>query len=714
MFDLLRKILRPEATLQKELRFQGMTPESMFSDGIPTPEPIADLARAYEAHVWCYACGNVIASNLAGIDYLPYRRDKDGQWAVYADHPFNELLRRPNPYMTSLNLKELTFLSLEFTGNAYWAFERDKSGKIFEVWPLPSSQVVPVSSKTRLIDHYLYDVNGQRIRYEYNDILNFRYANLNSMVYGQGSLAAAKNAVISDLYAEAYNKYFFKNSGRPDAVLESDQTLQDDTLRRIRAAWKKMHEGAVNRGRTAILENGLKYKEINRTPKDLDFVLLRKLAREEVLAAFGVPPAMVGIFEYANYANTKEQIQIFWKQTLIPKIRNVEETLTRASRQLFLDVDSVFQADLAKVEALRSDEQARSLTARTYVDMGIPLNQVINALDLPFDPVEDQSTDQSGIPKTVSLKTLSKSPERARDMLWKAFDQKARKFEEALLLSLRSFFRGQKRRVLSALSDKAGEFIANRLTQKVQLTNHFRLQGLNYSVQHGIDGSPVPTEESRLKKKAKPSEDDLVRVILDMGKETPQFENAVDRHIRGTYYSFAISVSRDVDPNFNFNLRNPAALDFLKTKVSKVSREVNEATREALSEAVTDSIQEAIAQGFSQSETIAQIADRIEDIYSFAVDHRAERIARTEVISASNAGALEGMRESGVEKKEWLDSRDERVRESHRQISGQVAVVGEPFVTSSGAKLMFPGDPEADPGETVNCRCTLIPVLSNS
>jgi HK97 family phage portal protein len=679
MFAFLDKILRPAAERQKELRFQGVSSESMFSDVVPTPEPIADLARAYEAHVWCYACGNVIASNLAGIDFLPYRRDKGGQWMVYADHPFNELLRRPNPYMTSLNLKELTFLSLEFTGNAYWAFERDKSGKIFEVWPLPASQVVPVSSKTRLIDHYLYDVNGQRIRYEYNDILNFRYANLNSMVYGQGSLAAAKNAVISDLYAEAYNKYFFKNSGRPDAVLESDQTLQDDTLRRIRAAWKKMHEGAVNRGRTAILENGLKYKEINRTPKDLDFVLLRKLAREEVLAAFGVPPAMVGIFEYANYANTKEQIQIFWKQTLIPKIRNVEETLTRASRQLFLDVDSVFQADLAKVEALRSDEQARSLTARTYVDMGIPLNQVIDALDLPFDPVEDQSTDQRGIPKTVSLKTLSKNPEGARDMLWKAFDQKARKFEVPFLLSLRSFFRGQKRRVLSALSDKAGEFIADRL-----------------------------------RKKAKPSEDDLVRVILDMGKETTLFENAVDRHIRGTYYSFAVSVSRDVDPNFNFNLRNPAALNFLKTKVSKVSREVNEATLEALSEAVTDSIQEAIVQGFSQSETIAQIADRIDDVYSFAVNHRAERIARTEVVSASNAGAMEGMRQTGVEKKEWLDSRDARVRDSHKELGGQVASLGEPFITGEGVKLMFPGDPEAEPGETVNCRCTLIPVVSRA
>ncbi len=681
MFDLLKKMFRLDAAHQKELRFQGMSPESMFSDGVPTPEPIADLARAYEAHVWCYACGNVIASNLAGIDYLPYRRDKDGQWAVYADHPFNELLRRPNPYMTSLNLKELTFLSLEFTGNAYWAFERDKSGKIFEVWPLPSSQVVPVSSKTRLIDHYLYDVNGQRIRYEYKDILNFRYANLNSMVYGQGSLAAAKNAVISDLYAEAYNKYFFKNSGRPDAVLESDQTLQDDTLRRIRAAWKKMHEGAVNRGRTAILENGLKYKEINRTPKDLDFVLLRKLAREEVLAAFGVPPAMVGIFEYANYANTKEQIQIFWKQTLIPKIRNVEETLTRASRQLFLDVDSVFQADLAKVEALRFDEQVRSQTARTYVDMGIPLNQVIDALDLPFDPVEVVPvSDPEGNPNSrVNRTPVEKSQKSSKDVIWKAFDQRTRRLEERLQASTRSFFRGQRRRVLDALEKKADALLGNKVGKRVK----------------------GPGE-------------DAVRVIFDLATERALFEAAADRHIRGAYYSFALSVSRGVDPGFNFNLQNPASLDFLKEKVSKISREINEATLESLSEEIVEAVNQAVITGFDRSETIAQITDRIEEVYSFAVDHRAERIARTEIISASNAGAIDGMRATGVERKEWLDSRDEKVRESHRQISGQVAAIGEPFVTSSGAKLMFPGDPEADPGETVNCRCTLIPVLTNS
>ena len=137
------------------------------------------------------------------------------------------------------------------------------------------------------------------------------------MHYGQGSVTAAKLALTQDFYAQQWNKYFFQNSARPDAVLESDSVLESGARQRVRESWKGMF-GQSGRGKTAILEGGLKYKEINRSQKDMDFIELRKFNREEILAAFGVPPVIVGVYEYANYANSKEQTQIFWKQTLIP------------------------------------------------------------------------------------------------------------------------------------------------------------------------------------------------------------------------------------------------------------------------------------------------------------------------------------------------------------------------------------------------------------
>jgi uncharacterized protein with gpF-like domain len=54
----------------------------------------------------------------------------------------------------------------------------------------------------------------------------------------------------------------------------------------------------------------------------------------------------------------------------------------------------------------------------------------------------------------------------------------------------------------------------------------------------------------------------------------------------------------------------------------------------------------------------------------------------------------------------WLSMRDEKVRDSHRAIDGEVRNLGEQF--SNG--LLFPHDPNGPADEVVNCRCDLLAV----
>ena len=141
----------------------------------------------------------------------------------------------------------------------------------------------------------------------------------------------------------------------------------------------------------------------------------------------------------------------------------------------------------------------------------------------------------------------------------------------------------------------------------------------------------------------------------------------------------------------------------------KLSKEANSYTKEQLTDAIVNSVHEAVSDGFNEAETIDQIVDRIDDVYKFADDTRAERIARTEVIGASNAGATEAMRQAGTQSKEWLSSRDDKVRDTHKALDGNVVSLNEDFVSPSGETLNFPGDPSADPSEIVNCRCSVVP-----
>ena len=45
-------------------------------------------------------------------------------------------------------------------------------------------------------------------------------------------------------------------------------------------------------------------------------------------------------------------------------------------------------------------------------------------------------------------------------------------------------------------------------------------------------------------------------------------------------------------------------------------------------------------------------------------------------------------------------------RASHAAIDGQMVKDGEPFYVD-GEELMFPGDPNGSPGNTINCHCTM-------
>lgn len=106
-----------------------------------------------------------------------------------------------------------------------------------------------------------------------------------------------------------------------------------------------------------------------------------------------------------------------------------------------------------------------------------------------------------------------------------------------------------------------------------------------------------------------------------------------------------------------------------------------------------------------QSESTAAVRELQRD--QSVWDTRAKRIARTETTGAYNAGAQAAYIEEGAGVKQWLATADERTRETHLDASGQCVNADEAF-NVGGAQLMFPGDPNGPPGETVNCRCTTI------
>lgn len=150
----------------------------------------------------------------------------------------------------------------------------------------------------------------------------------------------------------------------------------------------------------------------------------------------------------------------------------------------------------------------------------------------------------------------------------------------------------------------------------------------------------------------------------------------------------------------SFDIDNPRAKAWITRKVFKFAYEVNQTTEQQLRAAILDSL--------AAGDAIPAIKKAVERIFGYAEGYRNERIARTETIGATNYGAFEAIKQSGLKcKKEWVATLDERTRDRHAEMDGETAELDQPF--SNG--LMFPGDPDGPPEEIINCRCTEVHIF---
>lgn len=133
-----------------------------------------------------------------------------------------------------------------------------------------------------------------------------------------------------------------------------------------------------------------------------------------------------------------------------------------------------------------------------------------------------------------------------------------------------------------------------------------------------------------------------------------------------------------------------------------------------------------VAEGALAGESIAKIRDRVRDSFDVSDtpywQNRPTVVARTEVVSALNAGRQGAFTEVSFDlgepfEKGWLatmaGAAAQRTRPSHRAAdigtpeTGQRVPLGSPFIIG-GFPGMFPGAPELPAEEAIQCRCTMI------
>ena len=167
----------------------------------------------------------------------------------------------------------------------------------------------------------------------------------------------------------------------------------------------------------------------------------------------------------------------------------------------------------------------------------------------------------------------------------------------------------------------------------------------------------------------------------------------------------------DLDIASAFDIKDKRVLEWIATNAKNAGWSISDSIYERLRE----SLMEAVAEGMS----IPKIRDMVSEIFGDISRNRAELIARTEVLKASNRGIMEGMIQSRVvEGKEWMTTEDDRTCEECMLMDGKEMGLEEPFFEQgeehqfeSGKTLVFDYEDIEHPPLHPDCRCTIIAIL---
>src|SRR5262249_40213903 len=110
-------------------------------------------------------------------------------------------------------------------------------------------------------------------------------------------------------------------------VPQGDFNISEPVAERLRQSWINKHSGVERAHAPDVLPRGLKPEKTGLGQKEMDFVQGRRFSRENTLSTAGVPPAIAGILEYANYANMMPQLRIFFPLELLPRLAYIEDVI---------------------------------------------------------------------------------------------------------------------------------------------------------------------------------------------------------------------------------------------------------------------------------------------------------------------------------------------------------------------------------------------------
>lgn len=228
---------------------------------------------------------DLIASSIAALPVMVFRRDGQGVETVDLDHPANELLMEPGAGWNRIEAIEYWIAEAARLGTSYLRVVRGPDGRPLDWWPLLTASVSPQIAESGRI---FYRVNKQAgvIGAPANELLTsedvaiLRYRMSDDGYLGLNPSWFQSKAICNGHAQLGQDESFSSRGLRHGGLISMSGKMQPETMQALRQQWESVFDDP-KAGKVVVLDNDAKFASLNVTPQESEWVDTRNLGVQE-------------------------------------------------------------------------------------------------------------------------------------------------------------------------------------------------------------------------------------------------------------------------------------------------------------------------------------------------------------------------------------------------------------------------------------------------
>jgi HK97 family phage portal protein len=274
-----------------------------------------------------YACVRVLADSISSLPLHVYRRTEQGRVPAGDNSRAVQLLQRPSPGSTGVDLISHVMTTLALHGECFIGKFRSGDGEIAQLVLISPGSIQVELRGQRIV--YLLDTIKGRTEHGPEDILHIKGMSSDGL-RGLSPITQCRTALGLSSSLQQSAKVFTEQGSRPSGVLTVPSTTNYDALTRIRETWAYRHAGVAKQHQVAVVSGDVKFTPVALSADDSQFLQQRELSAREIARIFRVPAWVIDAptGDSLTYANVAEQNRALATHSLRPWATRIERAIS--------------------------------------------------------------------------------------------------------------------------------------------------------------------------------------------------------------------------------------------------------------------------------------------------------------------------------------------------------------------------------------------------